>query len=341
LRSGAALCYAQRAMRVGVIGLGAIGGVVAARLLRRPVDGEIVALAAGRSAQAIARSGLRVDGEAPVATPRVSEKLPADLAPYDLALLCTRTDAMDAALASAAPLLARDGAIVCLQNGLPEERAARIVGPQRVLGAVIGWSASMRTPGEYEITGGGKFTLGGSSPRLREAQQLLARAFPVKLTANLAGARWSKLAMNCALSTLGAISGLDFGGLAASGAARRVAVRAIREAVAVARAKGVRLERVAGVDPAWATVRGPLPHLLIWLAARLRPRQRSGMLRRLLAGLPAGQVDDVNGAVVHAAREVGLEAPLNARLVELVHAIERGEERIGTHQLERLAAPDP
>jgi 2-dehydropantoate 2-reductase len=325
-------------MRVGVIGLGAIGGVTAARLLRHPVDGEIVALAAGRSAEAIARAGLRVDGEAPVPAPRVSARLPADVAPFDLVLLCTRTDAMDVALASAAPLLAGSGAVVCLQNGLPEERAARIVGGERVLGAVIGWSASMRAAGEYEITGGGKFTLGGSSPRLSDAQRLLQRAFPVKLTANLPGARWSKLAMNCALSTLGAISGLDFGGLAASGDARSVAVRVLREAVAVARAKGVRLERVAGIDPAWATVRGPLPHALIWLAARVRPRQRSGMLRRLEAGLPAGQVDDVNGAVVRAARETGLAAPLNERLVELVHAIERGEERIGTHQLERLAA---
>jgi 2-dehydropantoate 2-reductase len=323
-------------MRVGVIGVGAIGGVTAARLLRRPVDGEIVGLAAGRAAEVIARAGLRVDGEAAVAATRVAKTLPAEVAPYDLILLCTRTDAMDEALTSAAPLLARNGAVVCLQNGLPEERAARAVGTERVLGAVIGWSASMRAPGEYEVTGGGKFTLGGDSPRVADAQRLLSRAFPVKLTANLPGARWSKLAMNCALSTLGAISGLDFGGLAASGAARAVAVRVLREAVVVARAKRVRLERVAGIDPAWATVRGPLPHVLIWLAARVRPRQRSGMLRRLLAGLPAGQVDDVNGAVVRAAREVGLEAPLNARLVELVHAIERGEERIGTHQFARL-----
>jgi 2-dehydropantoate 2-reductase len=161
--------------------------------------------------------------------------------------------------------------------------------------------------------------------------------FPVRVTKNLAGARWSKLAMNCALSTLGAISGYDFGRLASSGAARRLAVRVIREAVAVARAKGVRLEQVAGVDPSWATGSGPLPHVLMWLASRMRPRQRSGMLRRLEAGLPAGQVDDVNGAIVAAARECGLEAPLNARLVEVVHAIERGAERIGPDQLERVS----
>jgi 2-dehydropantoate 2-reductase len=152
------------------------------------------------------------------------------------------------------------------------------------------------------------------------------------------GARWSKLAMNCALSTLGAVSGLDFGGLAASRDARELAILAVREAVQVARAKHVRLERVAGLDPSWVVGGGPIAHLLIRLAARVRPRQRSGMLVRLLEGRPAGQIDDLNGAVVRAGREVGVAAPLNARLVDLVHAIERGEERLGPHQLAALRA---
>jgi 2-dehydropantoate 2-reductase len=60
------------------------------------------------------------------------------------------------------------------------------------------------------------------------------------------------------------------------------------------------------------------------------------MLMRLLEGRPAGQVDDLNGAVVRAGREAGVATPLNARLVELVHRIERGEERLGPHQLAAL-----
>src|ERR1041384_695432 len=118
-------------MRIAVIGLGAIGRVVVDRL-RGPVD-----VAAGRKD--------RLQGSA-----------------YDLIFLCTRTQDLENALTPAAPLLAGDGAVVCLQNGLPEERTARIVGPQRVLGTVIGWSASRGG----EVTGRGKFTLGGTSARL-------------------------------------------------------------------------------------------------------------------------------------------------------------------------------
>ncbi|HWE22597.1 MAG TPA: 2-dehydropantoate 2-reductase [Myxococcales bacterium] len=332
-------------MRIGVIGVGAIGGVLAARLLRSRRADETIVLAAGseRAADTIRRAGLRIRGESPVPAPElVGANLAPSAAPYDLMLLCTRTDTSDAALASAIPLLSSDGALVCVQNGLPEERAAVRAGSRRTLGAVIGWSASSEAYGEYVITGGGKFIVGavdGSMDKVMSVKPVLERAFPVRTTSNLRGARWTKLAFNCALSTLGAISGLDFGGLAARADARRLAIRIVGEAIAVAERRGVKLERVVGLDPRWF-VPGAKPalvqHVLIWLAARRRPRQRSGMLQRLLAGRPAGQVDDLNGAVVKAAGEVGLKAPLNAQLRHLVHAIERGEEKIGPHQLERL-----
>jgi 2-dehydropantoate 2-reductase len=333
-------------MRIGVIGLGAIGGVIAARLLRSSAAGETIALAAGsdRAAVAIRSGGLRVRGEPPVpAPPFLGATLPAQAAPYDLILLCTRTDASDRALATAAPLLAVDGALVCVQNGLPEERAAGRVGPARTLGAVIGWSASSDAYGDYVVTGGGKFILGasdGAMDKLGRAKAVLERAFPVRVTQNLDGARWTKLAFNCALSTLCAISGLDFGSLAARLDARRLALRIVGEAVAVAEARRVELEKVVGLDPRWfrpGAIPALLQHGLIWLAASRRPRQRSGMLQRLLAGRPAGQVDDLNGAVAEAAQKAGLPAPLNSRLRNLVHAIERGEERLGPHQLARLA----
>src|SRR3954468_9027651 len=104
---------------------------------------------------------------------------------YDLILLCVRSADIEKALVPAAPLLAPDGAVVCLQNGLPEERVAKIVGPNRVLGAVIGWSAS-RGQG---VTGGGEFVLGGTSPRRHAAAEILRKVAPVRETDNLAGAR--------------------------------------------------------------------------------------------------------------------------------------------------------
>ena len=344
-------------MRVGIVGLGAIGGTVAARLLATRAPGEELELAAGseESAALLRSRGLSVaEGEAGAGAALsvgcgAQAKLPGG-APYDLILLCVRSEATAGALEAIVPLLAADGAVVCLQNGLPEEPVAVRAGAGRTLGAVIGWSATQDQPGRYRLTGQGGFKLGAvvspPPPSLPRARELLARAFPTSITENLQGARWGKLALNCAISTLGAVSGLSFGELARRGDARTLALRCIAEVVAVARAKGVRLAPISGLRAGWLADDGrrpspllrPLRHALFRLAARQRPGQRSGMLERLLAGRTSGQIDDLNGAVVAQAVSVGLEAPLNRALLELVHAIERGEEKIGTAQLERLAA---
>jgi 2-dehydropantoate 2-reductase len=55
---------------------------------------------------------------------------------------------------------------------------------------------------------------------------------------------------------------------------------------------------------------------------------KASMLQDLERGLKT-EVDVINGAVVRKGREHGVETPLNARVVELMHAIERGERRPG------------
>jgi 2-dehydropantoate 2-reductase len=299
-------------VRIGVIGLGAIGGVVAARLAFQDWKRDSLFLAAGRHADVLRAQGLRVDGGAPVQA-KIFDKLPPGS--YDFILLCTRGADTESALAPALPFLAPDGAVVCLQNGLPEDRALRLAGPRRVLGAVIGWSASMRAPGDYVVTGGGKFTLGGDSPRRREAAGVLRTAFPVRETDNLPGARFSKLAINCAMSTLGAISGLSLGAWTALPEGRRLALRVVREVVLEGLERGVKFEAVSGLRPDWL-VRAPraIGEAVIELAAVRRPEQRSGMITRLQEGRPAG-VEELNALI---------PAPLNQRLVQMVRQIESG-----------------
>lgn len=282
-------------MRIGVIGLGAIGGIVADKLSRGgPID-----TAAGRK-----------------------DRLPPG--PYDFILLCTRTVDLESALAPAVPLLKPDGAVVCLMNGLPEERAAKLVGPERVLGAVIGWSASRGTG----VTGGGEFVLGGASPRRHEAAEILRKVAPVRETENLAGARWSKLALNCAMSTLGAVSGYSLGELAGTFRSRRLALRVISEAVDAARAKGVRLEPVSGIRPDIMSQAFPfIGHVAIWLATRKRKAQKTGMIGLLQAGKSAG-VEDLNALV---------DGPVNRKLVEMVHEIEQRKREITPANLAELS----
>ena len=88
-------------MRIGVIGLGAIGGVIAAKLLRSRRPDETIALAAGseRAVEAIRRGGLRIRGEPPIPPPELlGANLSPAAAPYDAILVAAAAPRVPEAL---------------------------------------------------------------------------------------------------------------------------------------------------------------------------------------------------------------------------------------------------
>jgi 2-dehydropantoate 2-reductase len=170
----------------------------------------------------------------------------------------------------------------------------------------------MPEPGLYEKTAAGGFTLGHIGGE-RVEHEPLARALeavgPVELTQNLRGKRWSKLAINCAISTLGTIGGDRLGALLQHRFVRRLGLEIMTEVVEVARAESVRLEKVSGtLDLSWialteeekAATGSPglvAKHgLLLAVGFRFR-RMRSSMLSAIERGrVPA--VDFLNGEIV-------------------------------------------
>ncbi len=342
--------------RVLVVGVGGIGGVLCAHVARARSEqlSALVALSTNDEImRSIERDGMRVrgSGEPFVARATVVRELSKTDPPFDLVLLATQPPQVEEAARRALPFLADDGAMVCLQNGLCERRIERIAGPNRVLGAVVAWGASMLEPGVYERTSQGGFTLGRADgrvddPRLASLASILDAVGPVKLTGNLAGVRWSKLAINSAISTLGTIGGDRLGPLLRRSIVRRLALEIMSETVDVARAERVQLEKVAGtLDLDWLALtpserRGAysiaLKHaLLIAVGAKFR-RMRSSMLSAIERGrVPA--VDFLNGEVVSHGAERGVATPVNALATARVHALARGEARPGPDQLDALA----
>jgi 2-dehydropantoate 2-reductase len=160
---------------------------------------------------------------------------------------------------------------------------------------------------------------------------------------NLMGIRWSKLIVNCAISTLGTIGGDQLGPLLNKPYARALALEIMGEAVQVACALGIHLERLPGAVPLqWlvsssadkaglraAAKRWAQHTAALGMGAKYR-RLRSSMLRAIERGqIPA--VDYLNGEVVRHGKLVGVETPINARACELVWAIARGQ-RSASHE---------
>jgi 2-dehydropantoate 2-reductase len=217
----------------------------------------------GAVAGALAEHGFRVrelDGSTwstparhpPLVT--LAEATPGLMAPIDACIIATQSTRLEEALATTLPHLAPDALVVCCQNGLPEERAARVVESagvtRRVIGCVVGWGASMVEPGLYVRTSKGRLQLGrpaGDDPRFEAVRALLEAASPVEWAENFVGVRWSKLAVNCATSTLGAIGGKPLGALLRHRFVRRLALRP------TAGARGLRRGAGRGAAPRRAT----------------------------------------------------------------------------------------
>lgn len=334
------------------MGCGAIGGTVAAHLIESGLD--VLAFSPNAAiADAVDARGfqLRGDGPARSVAGRVAREVPTG--PFDLVVLATPPTQVETAASLSAPELRPDGAMLCLQNGLCEDRVARIVGSARTVGAVVAWGAAMPEPGVFDRTAAGGFTLGRldgtSDARLEEIARLLECVGPTEITGNLAGKRWSKLAINCAVSSLGALGGDRLGALLQYRRVRRLGLELMTEAVHVARREGVRLEKVSGtIDLEWIALTDDerraagspsllAKHALIYAVGLRYRRLRSSMLASIERGR-APAVDFLNGEVVDRGKRHGISTPLNARVQTLVWDVANGKRRSGVALLRELGA---
>ena len=357
-------------MRVLLVGCGGIGGIVAASLAKSGASLDIVT-GNPEIQRAIAAKGLRVrdlDGDEWSTPARGQVVATADAltearAAYDLCLLSTKTTTLEAALHDVKPLLRTEADVVLLQNGLPEERAEVILGPDRVIGCVVGWGATLVEPGFSARTSRGGMQLGRrrrnlveSDTRMQRTAQLLGGAFATRIVGDLDGVRWSKLAINCATSTLGAAGGDTLGQLLRQRFVRRLALEIWGELSQVARAEGIKLAKVAGtldIDKLAITdaerrlrVGSPglfLKHSLL-LAIGLKFRRMRSSMGVAIARGRTPEIDFLNGEIVRRGERLGIATPVNRALVTLIHDIVAGRQRPGLNTLfdlyRRTCSPD-
>ncbi len=336
-------------LRALVVGVGGIGGTIAGTAVGIDPGVEIVGLTTNESiAAAIGEQGYRVGPR--TAAGDVRTALPPGTEPFDLILLATRPPQIEEAARGALPFLSDDGALVVLCNGLCEERVAAIAGADRTLGAIVAWGASMTAPGVYDRTSIGGFIAGrldGGTDDARFARltRLLAPVGPVTISGNLLGARWSKLAINCAISPLGTIGGDRLGVLMRAAIVRRLALELITEVVHIAHAEEIGLEMISGtLDLDWLALKSPegraalmAKHGMLLAVGTKYRRLRSSMLRAIERGrTPA--VDFLCGEIVERGARHGIATPANAAAQRLVHAIARGERASSMDAIRALGA---
>jgi len=329
--------------RIAVVGAGAVGGYVGTQLARRGHDITFIDPWPAH-VEAIRSLGMEIHGV--TEAEHCIQQVPAlhltevqglsRQRPIDIALIAMKSYDTVWAAQMIAPY--------SLQNCINEEVIAGIVGWGRVLGAIASLiTVELTGPGHVKRAAGksgASHTVyrvgephGRISPRAEFITSLLALSDSALTTTNLWGERWSKLVANVMGNGIAAATGMVAKDATADDAIRAFAARLGSEAIRVGQALGYGLEEVLHLDPEIIARagEGDAEARAAYDAQRLADTQKPGggahrasMGQDMVKGRRT-EIEFLNGFVVAKGAEIGIAAPANAALTEIVKRVERGE----------------
>jgi 2-dehydropantoate 2-reductase len=305
-------------VRVAILGAGATGGFLGARLARAGAD--VVLIARGPHLQAMREAGLRLIEPAGESTVRVeaTDDLGA-VRDADAVFVTLKAHSVPAIAGRLAANLGADTAVVSAQNGIPwwyfqrhggelegtyletvdpGGMVARTIDPERVIACIVYPATSVVGPGIVRHVEGEKFSLGeldgSKTPRILALSSLLAGAgLKAPVQSRIRQELWVKLLGNAVFNPLSALTRASLGEMAESPVLAPIVRAAMEEVDAVARRLGVEIP--VTIDQ---RIRG---------AARVGAHKTS-MLQDLESGRPM-EIDAVAGAVVELAGKLSVPIP--------------------------------
>lgn len=310
-------------MRFVIFGAGAIGGVVGARL--HQAGQEVLLIARGAHHDAIAAHGLVLETpneRTTLAIPVSRTAADAGIGPDDVVLLATKSQDTWGALEALRDARPEGTPVVCLQNGVENERVALRLFAD-VYGAVVMSPTAHLEPGTVQAYGGlltGTIDIGrypsGVDDRCRAVCEALAGAqFDSEPRGDIMRHKYAKLLNNLA-NAIEAICGQD----ADSG---ELVGRTKEEGRTVLRAAGIEFEvpDVADVGGRWQR----------WGVAEIagRPRGGGSTWQSVVRGAGSVETDYLNGEIVLRGRELGIPTPVNELLAALAHETLRSGRKPG------------
>jgi 2-dehydropantoate 2-reductase len=318
-------------------GAGAIGGAIGAAFIKA---GEEVIFVDNVAAhvEAINREGLRITGPMGAQRVRARAFLPERMAQafhgkLGAVLLAVKSHHTSGAMRDITPLLAPQGYVVSMQNGLNESTIAEFIGDERTVGAFLNFGADFLEPGVIHLGGRGAVVIGeldGVTRPRTEALFHLLQQFDADaiLTPNIWGYLWAKMIYGALLFAT-ALSNDSIADVLARAECRPVLTRLAQEIGSVASAKGITLQGFDGFDPRAflpdATAKQTTKSFDDMVAHNRRSaKSHSGIWRDLAIRKRQTEVDAQIAPAIAIGAACGIAMPLTTQLVSLIHQIEQG-----------------
>ncbi|NYT33659.1 2-dehydropantoate 2-reductase N-terminal domain-containing protein [Rhizobium sp. WYCCWR 11128] len=253
--------------------------------------------------------------------------------PFDIVFLVVKAYDTKWACQLIEPVLAPDGLVVGLQNGMTHEDIAGIVGRERTIGAVIEIASNMFVPGVTNRQNDHDeswFALGAldpkTQPRVEAVAELLRNSGTVEVTDDIRSAKWMKLVVNAAELIPSAIINLPLADAARAPGMLEIMRAAGYEAMQAALADGSKIVPIIGMPP--VTTNHPERYVDQIFEEVLKTFSREDTLTTSLQDWRKGrkaEVQEVNGWVVDILRAHGRTSPINQRVMDVAFDIEAGK----------------
>jgi 2-dehydropantoate 2-reductase len=248
-------------MRIGIVGIGGVGGYFGGKLAREYEncsEHEIIFIARGEHLKAIQQNGLQLftkEGDY-VARPKIATDNPKKVGTLDLVFFCTKSYSLESSALEVISCINKNTVVIPLLNGVNSaERLRKILPPVTVLGGSVYIISHIEKSGIVNQEGGScKLTFGTDDPESAKKfsyimDSLLKAKINAMLTDKISEVLWTKFLLMCPIGSLTAATGNTYGSIWADPLLRKKARDMMLEVVAVAKAHHVILSEEA-VDKA-------------------------------------------------------------------------------------------
>ena len=315
-------------MKIAVIGAGAIGALVAGYLKLKDEDVSLV----GRpeSIEAINREGLKISGVRGDFKVEIQARATLDYKP-EVVILATKTQDLETALKDKLDLI-KDALVLTTQNGVQADRiAAKYLSQENILSSIVMFGSTYLKPGEVLHNFEGSWILGsifGGQPAVKAASlsPVLNKAFPVLLSEDILGMKYLKIfvnANNCIPAILGVSMQEAFSDIEIS----RVSINIWKEGFGIVSQAGLKLSSLPGfplenITKLISIPSGEAAKVFSGIMMKLSKEPLYGSILQSIKRGRNSEIDYINGEFVNMAKEHKLNAPINNRLVDMVHQVE-------------------
>ena len=309
-------------MKIVIVGAGAMGCLYGAKLSLAPSNEVYLLDVWQEHVDAIKKRGLILEEQG---TDVVYKNVKAisdakEAGPCDLAIIFVKSTFTSDAVRNNLPVFGSDTIALTLQNGLGNvELICDVIGPENVIAGTTACGATMLEPGKVRFAGRGKTIIGEidgkESTRTLGILEVLQNAeFETEISLNVMGLIWDKLLVNVGINALTGITKLYNGELLDFPEIDELLEEAVKEAMVVAKAKGIVLKTENPVENTRQVCRNTA-------------KNKSSMLQDVLNG-KLTEIQMINGAIVREGKALGIATPVNMVLTNLITFIQNNQKKI-------------